>query len=93
MADAENGEDDSPDWCLRLLVEAYQETASHCRDDPATPDGPAVTTEAGRDERDDDAAGQEEASDGEDVEAGLGRSAELDGGEVEGDVVERAEEL
>jgi len=93
VADAKDSQNDSPDGGLGVLAEENQQTAGNGGDNAAAPDGPAVAAQPGRHQRDDDATGEEEASHGEDVQAGARRAVELDGSEVEGDVVEGAEEL
>lgn len=92
MADTEDSENDSPDGGGGVGVEEVEETAADGGDGPARPDRPAVVACSGGNERNDDATGEQETGDWEDVESGLRRLFEPNRGEVEGNVVQRTKE-
>lgn len=93
VADAKHPQDRGPYRCRRFLIKKQQEPASDGRDHPTTPHGPSIATNPCGQKGNDDAAGEKEARDWEDVQPRLRRLLEFDGREVEWDVVECTEKL
>ena len=74
-------------------VKDHKQPCTSDGNEPAEPDRPAVAAGAGHEEADDDGGGEKGARDGDHGYADNSGSVGTDGREVEGDVIELAEDL
>lgn len=93
ITNTEDSEYDCPDTSRGAFIKENQQAARHGRDSPTHPDGPSVPTNPSGNQRDNDASGEKEERNWENIQTSYRGRREFDRREIEREVIEGAEEL